>query len=440
MGNRSVSKRGEKAAKSVMRVDLDVYFEAIENRYDRFDNPQGTFPLNVAENKLSWPLLKKKLQDIQSNQEIPPWVSGYTSTLGAPTFRKAVAMFMSDHLCHIHIPEEQLGISAGATSVIEVSSFILGDPGDVAVFPAPCYPVYRQDIGNVSALERYDLITHTSLSQLQNGTLLSIDHLDRALNEIEDSGKQFRMLVLTNPDNPTGLIYPKSLLENIVHWCIDHEIHCVVNELYGLSLIDTNDASVQNDYKEAMPYYSFANIIQKKQSDYLHLWYAFSKDFGISGLRVGVVYTLNETFLDAFQNLNLSHCVSNHTQWILEEVLKDEAFVSLYIKTNQQKLTESYIVVIDTLRKLHIPYVPARGSLFVWMDLSQYINDNTEESENALWMDLYSETGILLTPGQGFGHKGYGFFRMVYPFIPKADLIVAMDRFFGFILRKSLNI
>ena len=45
----SLSNRGNIASTTVLRVDMDKYFEAIENVYHKENNPNGAFPLNVAE-------------------------------------------------------------------------------------------------------------------------------------------------------------------------------------------------------------------------------------------------------------------------------------------------------------------------------------------------------------------------------------------------------
>ena len=45
----------------------------------------------------------------------------------------------------------------------------------------------------------------------------------------------------------------------------------VVNEIYGLSLIDTQDPSIAQDYPEQLPSYSFAQLMAEKQSPFLHL-------------------------------------------------------------------------------------------------------------------------------------------------------------------------
>ncbi|MGE0772605.1 MAG: aminotransferase class I/II-fold pyridoxal phosphate-dependent enzyme [Cyclobacteriaceae bacterium] len=436
MMNPSISQRGLAASKSILRVDLELYFEAVDNLYHPTENPTGAFPLNVAENRLAWPLLKKKMEDLAVQHPIHDWVANYTDTTGAPTFRKVVAEFQSRFLTRCTIDPDHLCLSPGATSVIDLSSWILGEPGDVAVFPAPCYPVYRQDIGNKAGLERFDLVTHHELSALQDGPLLTVQHLDNAMKQIQQDGKRFRMLVITNPDNPTGGMYTKKQLEAYTDWCLSHNIHLIVNEIYGLSQIDTKHADISGDYAEPFEFYSFANIIQQKESDYLHHWYALSKDFGASGFRVGMLYTLNKTFRDAYNNLNAPSMISNYAQWVFELVLTDHAFVQGYIEANQKMLTENYAATVLLCKKLGIPYAPARGSLFVWLDLSEFLDENSEENEHHLWSDLYKETGILLTPGDGFGNTKRGQFRLVYSYMQKDDLLVALNRLAQYVEQK----
>jgi 1-aminocyclopropane-1-carboxylate synthase len=110
--------------------------------------------------------------------------------------------------------------------------------------------------------------------------------------------------------------------------------------------------------------------------------------------------------------------------------------MSSYVDNNCERLTESYAVVIRHLKELRIPYVPARGSLFSWLDLSELLVEHTAAAEHDLWLDLYRSAGVLLTPGEGFGHSKKGLFRLVYPCVSKHDLGTAMDRLSGFVLKK----
>jgi aspartate/methionine/tyrosine aminotransferase len=57
----------------------------------------------------------------------------------------------------------------------------------------------------------------------------------------------------------------------------------------------------------------------------------------------------------------------------------------------------------------------------------------SEGAEMELWQELFHTTGVLLTPGAGFGHSKRGAFRIVYPCVCTAELKVAMDRLAGFI-------
>lgn len=428
-----MSDRGLAASETVVRVDMDLYFEAAANLYHKKDNPGGAFPLNVAENRLTWPMLRSEIERVARENPIADWVANYTSSVGAPSTRAVMATFMEKFLTHCPIDPEHLCLSPGAASVIDLTSWILGEPGDVAVLPAPCYSVYKQDIGNRPGLERYDLVTHHEVGELKGGPPLTVGHLDKAFSDITSNGKRFRMLIITNPDNPTGGMYSREQLKTYAEWCLARNIHMVVNEIYGLSLLDTHHPHLEGDYPGDISFHSFANLIQEKKSDYLHLWYALSKDFGVSGFRVGLVYSLHETFRKAYNNLNPPSMVSNYAQWTFEKVLGNHDFVRRYITANQRALTENYTVAVQRLRKLGVPYAPARGSLFVWLDLSELMQENTPESERILWMDLYRQAGILLTPGDGFGHSKRGQFRLVYSYVMKDDLEVAMERLEKFV-------
>ena len=113
--------------------------------------------------------------------------------------------------------------------------------------------------------------------------------------------------------------------------------------------------------------------------------------------------------------------------------MADSAFMTTYLARNKKRLTESYAIVVQEMRRLGIPYVPSRGSHFVWIDLSEFLTTDSEGGEMDLWQALYQATGVLLTPGAGFGHSKKGLFRVVYPCVSKAELAVAMHRLAEFV-------
>ncbi|MEO0876110.1 MAG: aminotransferase class I/II-fold pyridoxal phosphate-dependent enzyme, partial [Bacteroidota bacterium] len=180
-----------------------------------------------------------------------------------------------------------------------------------------------------------------------------------------------------------------------------------------------------------------AKIMHDMQSDYLHLWYAFSKDFAMSGLRVGVVHSLNQAFMTGMANANVPHLVSNLTQWAIAELLKKPGFLKPYVVNNKARINQSYQLVVKTLRQLDIPFIPAKGSFFIWADFSKYLATETDKAEEQLWLDIYQNTGVLLTPGMGFMHQKRGLFRMVFTAVPFAHLQMAMERLRAYLLGRT---
>jgi aspartate/methionine/tyrosine aminotransferase len=326
----------------------------------------------------------------------------------------------------VSLSPDYIAVSSGATGIIELSALLLCDEGDVAAFPAPSYPVYTQDIGNKAGVIRYDIVPGGDWDAMPGIHPLSRADLERSRSEIEATGGRLKMLVLTQPDNPTGAIYSAQQLEDFTNWCIAHEVHLCVNELYALSqLVGDQHSLATNIAGSRQPRYaSFLRLIEQKKSAYLHWWYSFSKDFGLSGLRTGVIYSRNEQFLEAFGNYAAPSTVSNHTQWLLGSVISDDEWVEAFAKTNQARLTESYHLVTTALDELGVPYRTARGSLFVWAQL----NVSKTITDEAYWRGLFTEQGVLLTAPGGFGHDEKGWMRIVYSCVPQEGLREAMRR------------
>ena len=85
------------------------------------------------------------------------------------------------------------------------------------------------------------------------------------------------------------------------------------------------------------------------------------------------------------------------------------------------------------MRKSGISYTPSRGSVFVWADFSELLAAPTLEAENDLWSAIFESSGLLLTPGEGFGHTKRGQFRIVYAGLNSQELSVALARLERFV-------
>ncbi len=419
-----LSERGTKAQHNALRPDLDLYFQAAKNTY-RADNPTGNLLLNIAENGLCRSLLAEKLRELAA-ADLPEWIFSYTDSRGNTAFREVMSRFLEKHFTEEALDADALAMAAGATAVVELTAFCLGNPGDVALIPSPAYSVYTQDIGIKAGMERIDVPMRGIFETAEAS--LDISALEAAWQACRQQGKQVACLILTHPNNPTGQIYRESNLHKLADWCINRKIHLIVSEIYGLSRLDSRFPTIQSDYLEAIPFLSFLKIIRQRRSPYLHWWYALSKDFGMSGFRVGMLYSENRGLIRAFANASAPHMISNHTQWLLTRLFEEEAFIAEYIEENQRRLTKSYALVVQTLREAGITFAIAYGSLFVWINLKPYLREDSAEAELVLWRNIFDHTGVLLTPGIGGGHQGFGYFRIVYTAVSFEELQVAMQR------------
>jgi len=215
---------------------------------------------------------------------------------------------------------------------------------------------------------------------------------------------------------------------------------------------------------------------------YIHLVYALSKDFALSGLRVGVAYTENEEILLPMQKLNDLCQISSQTQLLVERMLsahvvvvkgggsdgdkekkKVEKFVDVYLKSNQSNIQKRCDKLQSCLSDIGIPHLPADSGLFVWMDFREFLppllpNDNDssssssitdeteslhskEQRERVLYLKLMKEYGLLFTPGMSMRNERPGFFRCVFTAASEEEFDLGLERICRFVKeqREGIN-
>jgi aspartate/methionine/tyrosine aminotransferase len=110
-------------------------------------------------------------------------------------------------------------------------------------------------------------------------SVFSWDTLEDAYASSLEKGRRPRGLLLTNPHNPLGTVYAQSSLEIAIRWTKAKQMHLICDEIYALSVFDP---------KPKNPFLSIVNLMENQLGDYVHVLWGLSKDFGASGLRLGV--------------------------------------------------------------------------------------------------------------------------------------------------------
>jgi aspartate/methionine/tyrosine aminotransferase len=232
---------------------------------------------------------------------------------------------------------------------------------------------------------------------------------------MNEADRPIRALLFTNPDNPLGRVASAAEVDAILDWAEHRRVHVVVDEIYALSVFGER---------------SFVSCAERRPvlGDRVHIVWAFSKDFGASGLRCGVLVSENEAVNAAVDALAYWACCSGHTQYLLGEVIVDDNWVDGYVDSMRSLLGDAYRRVTAALDDGSIAFVAAEAGFFVLLDLRRFLDSPTWDAEHELWRRMVDDARVNLTPGAACHVGEPGFFRLCYAGLPTAAVEVGAQR------------
>mmetsp|Transcript_23249 Transcript_23249/g.38540 ORF Transcript_23249/g.38540 Transcript_23249/m.38540 type:complete len:497 (-) Transcript_23249:25-1515(-) len=421
----TIGSRGVAALPATLSY-LSSFFKCLQDPCDPQDNPKGYIGLCIAENKLITDILAERLMQpgtataAFSDSE----VYGYSSFLGLPVARSAVAYFLAKRFLFPddptitpdqalqHISPQNIAIGSGCASLLSYLFYILGEKGDCCLIPAPYYAAFESDMSAIAGCKAFPVhIANPVMGPTPK-------ELDLAYIEAQSKGMRVKFLLLSNPQNPLAVIYGADIVKNSITWARKRGLHTIMDELYALSVHDEHNHKFE----------SVIRTLDNQLGNDVHFLWALSKDFGASGFRVGTLYTQNLQVLAALANLNIFSGVSHPIQMITAEILTDDEFVDTFLEECRVRLRHSYAICANKLEEMVVPYVPAEAGLFVYVDFSALLPRKDFEGE-AMLRDLITDYArIVLTPGESQRDSRPGFFRICYAWTSPEVLEIAMER------------
>lgn len=322
----------------------------------------------------------------------------YSPSLGVRELRESVAL-LEKKLRGVSLPLDDILITNGLSEAIMAIISASLDPGEKILVPSPTYPPY------ISATKFFDAVPVEYRTVEEEGWVPDLDDLRR---KIDDKTKG---LVVINPNNPTGAVYPKSILKEILDIAGEHNLFVISDEIYDRIVFDGSRAPSLAEFKSDVP-----RLILN----------GFSKVYLATGWRVGYIYRLDsESVLDEIWNGIVKYLlirISGVTpaQFALAKTLLNLDFLGDYLKELKTRLEYSYerIEEIDGLTA-----VKPRGALYIFPRIeNRLIKDDKE-----FVLELLRREKVLVVHGSGFGIMGKGHFRAV--FLPPIDVLKeAYDR------------
>jgi aspartate/methionine/tyrosine aminotransferase len=292
---------------------------------------------------------------------------------------------------------------------------VIADAGEGVLVPTPSYAGFWAD------LETRDELTivpvHTSS---HDGFRLHPENLDAAL---AGAGRTVRALLFTSPDNPLGRVYTEAEIETVLAWAERAGVHLVMDEIYALSVFGER------------PFVSAARL-RPALGQRIHIVWAFSKDFGMSGARVGVLFSENQAVLSAVEGLAYWACCSGPTQHQLCRLIADDAWVDRYLKTMRTRLGRAYQAVTAALDTWQIPYLPSESGFFLLLDLRRFLARQSWDAEAALWRRFLDRANVNLTPGSACRIGEPGFMRLCFAGVATEVAVHAVNEL-GRVIRET---
>lgn len=333
--------------------------------------------------------------------------NGYGDSQGSIELREAIV----DREFEKHgarISADDVIVTNGVSEAIMVIMGALLEPGDEILVPGPGYSSYTQYI------KYFDAVPVPYEQVEENDWQPDVDMMRSRITE------RTRAIVVINPNNPTGAVYPEKAVREIGDLAAELNLPVISDEIYDKITFNTR-------------FFSFSRTPSDVMKIILN---GFSKVNLMPGWRVGYGYfmdekgELEEIFEGVMRQLRARLCPNVPCQWAARAALQGPQD---YISTLNAKLSSRADYTYKRLNEIPgISVKKAKGSMFMFPK----VEANLWKDDMDFILDLLWNTGVLFVPGSGFCEEfGKNHFRtIILPDIPILEK--AYDRVETFMIGK----
>jgi LL-diaminopimelate aminotransferase len=303
----------------------------------------------------------------------------YPSYRGMEDFRREVAAWYKRRFGADLNPDDEVICTIGAKEAIAHFPFAFVNPGDTVIVCQPGYPVYPAAAAFCGGIVRFLPLLE------ENDFLPDLDGVDAA------TWDKAKIIFLNYPNNPTSATAAFSFFEKLVAICRRHNVILAHDATYTEIYYDPDSRPL-----------SVFNVPGAK--DVAVEFHSFSKTFNMTGWRVGMTAgnpLLIEGLAKIKENLDSGtfHAVQEASVAALRE---GDAFCE-ELRGIYKKRRDT---VVRALSKIGIEHRVPQASLYVWARVPRGYTSASFVTK------VIEEKGVVLTPGNGFGDAGEGYFRI----------------------------
>lgn len=301
----------------------------------------------------------------------------YSPSVGMLSFREAVATYYSNTFGVSLNPKTEIINLIGSKEGIAHINFCYVDPGDLNLVPDPGYPVY----GIGTLLAGGEVYTMPLLEE--NGYLPDLTKIP------EEIAQKAKLMYISYPNNPTGAVADKNYFAEVVEFA----------KKYGV--IVCHDAAYTEIFFDKQPP-SFLEV--PGAIDVGIEFGSLSKPFNMTGWRAGWAAGRND-IIEAIGRLK-SNVDSGQFQAVQCAAIKALTGSKDSIIELREVYRKRRDIVVDGLNSLGWNLEKPQGSFYIWAPVPKgYTSASFAER-------VLDETGVIVTPGNGYGKYGEGYFRI----------------------------
>ena len=305
----------------------------------------------------------------------------YTPATGIPELKQAIRNRISADY-KISYEQDEIIVSNGAKHSLFNAFMALVNQGEEVIVPLPIWVSYPEQIKLAQGIP---VFIHTDE---KDNFLLSGEKLKKAIT------KKTRAIILCNPCNPTGTVYPEDVLRELSEICMNADIHIIVDEIYDKFIFDN------------IQFVSIAQLSEeiKKSAIIIN---GVSKTYSMTGWRIG--YAAGPSEIISAMGKIQSHSTSNPcsiSQKAAIEALSGNQAGVLIMRDEFQTRRD---LVYNQLQNIQdIITIKPQGALNIFPNISGYLKSKNRNMkfENSYDFSKYilENAHVAVVPGSAFGN------------------------------------
>ncbi|WP_018914299.1 pyridoxal phosphate-dependent aminotransferase [Thiomonas sp. FB-6] len=321
--------------------------------------------------------------------------AGYTDSKGLFAPRKSVQHYTQEKgISGVEIDDVFIG--NGASELIAMSMNALLNNGDEVLLPAPDYPLYTAAVSLSGGRPVHYMCDE------QSDWLPDLDDMRRKITP------NTKALVVINPNNPTGALYPREFLLELVEIARRHQLIVFADEIYDKTLYDGNVHTSIASLADDVLFITFNGL---------------SKNYRSCGYRAGwmVVSGDKRHARDYIEGLgmlaSMRLCANTPGQLAIQTALGGYQSIKDLVAPGG-RLTRQRDLAYELLSQIPgVSVVKPKAALYMFPRLDPKVYPIVDDQQFAF--DLLAQERVLIVQGTGFNWPRPDHFRLV--FLPNAD-------------------